>query len=79
MKLYELMSNTNDDSEIMWAAVHFLQSIVKQGFFHDIILNNNELTLILTKLLKDELSLDKKIKILKLLQVNYSLFINFIF
>ncbi|XP_060834763.1 uncharacterized protein LOC132917839 [Rhopalosiphum padi] len=68
MKLYELMSNTNDDSEIMWAAVHFLQSIVKQGFFHDIILNNNELTLILTKLLKDELSLDKKIKILKLLQ-----------
>lgn len=64
------MRNINDDSEIMWAAVNLLQSIVKQGFFQSTILNNNEFTLILTKLLKDELSLDKKIKILKLLQVN---------
>uniref|UniRef100_A0A2H8TVK4 Protein CIP2A n=1 Tax=Melanaphis sacchari TaxID=742174 RepID=A0A2H8TVK4_9HEMI len=68
INLYELMRNTNDDSEIMWAAVNFLQSIVKQGFFHSTILNSNGLTLILTKLLKDELALDKKIKILKLLQ-----------
>jgi len=67
------MRNTNDDSEIMWAAVNFLQSIVKQGLFHNTILNNDELTLILIKLLKDELTLDKKIKILKLLLVNYSL------
>lgn len=64
------MRNINDDSEIMWAAVNLLQSIVKQGFFQNTILNNNEFTLILTKLLKDELLLDKKIKILKLLQVN---------
>lgn len=67
INLYELMRNTNDDSEIMWAAVNFLQSIVKQGLFHNTILNNDELTLILIKLLKDELTLDKKIKILKLL------------
>jgi len=73
------MSNTNDDSEIMWAAVNLLQSIVKQGFFQNTILNNNEFTLILTKLLKNELSSDKKIKILKLLQVNYSLCIKFNF
>lgn len=65
------MNNTNHESEIMWAAINVLQSIVKQGFFHNTILNNNEFTLILTKLLKDELSLDKKTKILKLLQVNY--------
>jgi len=64
------MRNINDDSEILWAAVNLLQSIVKQGFFQNTILNNNEFTLILTKLLKDELSLDKKIKILRLLQVN---------
>ncbi|XP_003247737.1 uncharacterized protein LOC100576041 [Acyrthosiphon pisum] len=68
INLYELMRNINDDSEIMWAAVNLLQSIVKQGFFQNTILNNNEFTLILTRLLKDELSLDKKIKILKLLQ-----------
>lgn len=68
--LFELMGNINDDSEITWAAVNLLQSIVKQGFFQNTILNNSEFTLILTKLLKDELSLDKKIKILKLLQVN---------
>lgn len=64
------MNSINDDSDIMWAAVNLLQSIVKQGLFQNTILNNNEFTLILTKLLKDELSFDKKIKILKLLQVN---------
>lgn len=68
INLYELMNSINDDSDIMWAAVNLLQSIVKQGLFQNTILNNNEFTLILTKLLKDELSFDKKIKILKLLQ-----------
>lgn len=64
------MRNTKDESDLMWAAVNVLQSNVKQGFFYNSKLNKYKFTLILTKLLKDELPLDRKIKILKLLQVN---------
>lgn len=74
------MSNTNDESDLMWSAINVLQSIVKQGLFQmppfsilqmrDSNLNNGQFILILIKLLKDQLPLDRKIKILKLLQVN---------
>lgn len=74
------MNNTNDESDLMWSAINVLQSIVKQGLFQtsplsilqmrDSNLNNCQFTLILIKLLKDQLPLDRKIKILKLLQVN---------
>lgn len=69
INLYELMSNINDESVLMWAAINVLQSIIKQGF-HNSILNNYKFTLILIKLLKDQLSLDRRIKILKILQVS---------
>lgn len=68
------MSNNNNESDIMWAAINVLQSMVKQGFFYKSKLNNYKSTLILIKLLKNELSLDRKIKILKLLQVNFIIF-----
>lgn len=64
------MNNTNDDSDLMWAAINVLYSISKQGFFHNSLPNNHKFSLILTKLLKDHLSSDRKIKLLKLLQVN---------
>ncbi|VVC31727.1 Armadillo-type fold,Armadillo-like helical [Cinara cedri] len=65
--LYEMMNTINDDS-IMWASINVLQSFIKQGYFDNTKLNNYKFTLILSKLLKDELTLEKKIKILKLLQ-----------
>lgn len=68
------MNSTNDESDIMWAAINVLQSNVKQGFFRISKLNNYKFTLILTKLLKDQLPLDRKIKILKLLQVTFNTF-----
>lgn len=67
------MSNNNNESDIIWAAINVLQSMVKQGFFLNSKLNNYKSTLVLIKLLKNELSLDRKIKILKLLQVNFSI------
>jgi len=70
------MSNTKDESDLMWAAVNVLQSNVKQGCFTNSKLNKYKFTLILTKLLKDQLPLDRKIKILKLLQVNLNVFKN---
>lgn len=70
INLYELMSNINDESVLMWAAINVLQSILKQGFFYNSFLNNYKFTLILTKLLKDQLPLDRKIKIMKILQVS---------
>lgn len=70
INLYELMSNINDESILMWAGINVLQSVIKQGLFHNSIINNYKFTLILTKLLKDQLSLDRKIKILKILQVS---------
>jgi len=63
------MSNTNDESDLMWAAINVLQSNIQQGIYCSSKLNNYEFTLILTKLLKDDLQLDRKIKLLKLLQV----------
>lgn len=68
--LFELMRNIHDESDLIWAAINVLQSYVKQGHFCNSELNNYNFTLILTKLLKDQLSLDRKIKILKLLQVS---------
>lgn len=70
--LSELISNTNDESELIWAAINVLQYCVKQELFCSSKLNNYKFTLVLTKLLKDQLSLDRKIKILKLLQVNFN-------
>jgi hypothetical protein len=64
------MNNTNNDSDLMWVAVNVLYSISKQGYFDTSLPNNYKFALILTKLLKENLSLDRKIKILKLLQVN---------
>lgn len=69
MSLYELMYNINDESELMWAAVNVFQSIMKQGFSCNSIINKYKFILIFTKLLKEQLPSDKKIKILKLLQV----------
>lgn len=68
------MSNTDIESDLMWAAINVLQYNIKQGYFCNSKLNNYKFTLILTKLLKDQLSFERKIKILKLLQVNSSLF-----
>lgn len=70
INLYELMNNINEESDIIWAAVNVLQSISKRGLFYKSKLRNYKFIFILAKLLKDDLSLDKKIKILKLLQVN---------
>lgn len=69
------MSNTKDESDVIWAAVDVLQSIVlqynvKQEFSYTSKPNKFKFTLVLIKLLKDQLSLDRKIKILQLLQVN---------
>lgn len=70
INLYELMNNINEESDIIWAAVNVLQSISKRGLFYKSKLRNYKFIFILAKLLKDDLSLDRKIKILKLLQVN---------
>lgn len=64
------MSNVNEESVLIWAALNVLQSIIKQGFFSNSILNNYKFIPILTKLLKDQLPLDRRIKILKILQVS---------
>lgn len=64
------MINVNDESDLMWAAINVLQSIVKQGLFYNSKLSNCQFTLVLIKLLKDQLPSDRKIKILKLLQVS---------
>lgn len=69
INLYALMNNANDESHLMWAAINVLQFIIKQGFFHKSNLNDYKFSLILSKLLKDQLPMDKKIKILKLLLV----------
>lgn len=69
INLYALMNNTNDESHLMWAAINVLQFIIKQGFFYKSNLNDYKFSLILKKLLKDKLSMDKRIKILKLLLV----------
>lgn len=70
INLYELMININEDSDIMWAAINVLQSISKRGLFYKSKLRNYRFIFILTKLLKDDLPLERKIKILKLIQVN---------
>ncbi|XP_050419664.1 uncharacterized protein LOC126832775 [Adelges cooleyi] len=68
INLYELMNEINDNSEIIWAAINVLQVIIKQEFTEPSIIHKYNFTLILTKVLKDQLSLDRKIKVLKLLQ-----------
>lgn len=68
INLYELMNTTNEDS-IVWASINVLQCFIKQRCFDNTKINNYKFTLILYKLLKDELTSEKKIKILKLLQV----------
>lgn len=74
INFYELMSDINDESVLMWAGINVLQSFMKQGLFHSSILHNYKFTLILIKLLKDQLSLERKIKILQILQVSYNTF-----
>lgn len=64
------MENTNDDADVMCAVINLLSSISKHGFFYNSLPKNYKFALILMKLLKDQLSLDRKIKILQLLQVN---------
>lgn len=64
------MNNTYNQPDIIWAAINVLQSIAKQGLFYNSKLKKYKFLLILTKLIKDELPLDRKIKLLKLLQVN---------
>jgi len=72
--LYEIMNNINSESDIMWAAINVLQFNIKQGIFCNSKLNNYKFTLILTKLLKDHVPNERKIKILKLLQVILNIF-----
>lgn len=64
------MNNSNDESDLMWASINVLQSTLKQGFSFNSIVNNYKFILILTKLLKEQYPMDKKIIVLKLLQVN---------
>lgn len=61
--------NTVHDDSIMWASINVLQCFIKQGYFDNTVLNSYKFTLVLSKLLMDELTLEKKIRILKLLQV----------
>lgn len=69
------MNSTNDKSDIMWTAINVLYSNLKQGIFCSSKLNSYKFTSILIKLLKDHLSLDQKIKILRLLQVTFNIYI----
>ncbi|XP_050542983.1 uncharacterized protein LOC126906419 [Daktulosphaira vitifoliae] len=68
INLYELMYKLDGNSEIMWAAINVLHVVIKQGYTNSTLVHKYNFALILAKILKDDLSPDRKIKVLKLLQ-----------
>lgn len=74
VSLHELMGNLESKSNLVWCGISVLQQACKNQAAHQALIHTYQFLPILSKLLGDHLTREKKIKLLTLMQVNSTTF-----